>query len=122
MSLVEDDTLFFLADAHLDNSVVASLYAFPDVVKIFRIVCGNCNDMVITDYSVKWGFVYSSVSRPGEGICLTVHIAFIESDSVVEFFEFDYPSGLLRSIGANSLEQFKVLVICVDFDLVLCTS
>jgi hypothetical protein len=51
----------------------------------------------------------------------TVCLALNELNSEVELLESDCPLVLMRSIGTNSLDVLKVLIVHAYFDLMLCT-
>jgi hypothetical protein len=57
-SVVEDHHVFFSAVAHLNRAMVASPNAFPNIVKISRVVHVGCDDVVVADHVVRWRFVY----------------------------------------------------------------
>jgi hypothetical protein len=85
LSLVENDTVFFSAVAHLDSGVMASFDAFPNAVEVSRVVHRSSNDVVIADHSVRWPLICLRVSRPGKGVRLAVSYALDELDLIVEF-------------------------------------
>ncbi len=74
--------------------------------------------MVVADHLVWYLVVFLGVSGSSESIGFAVVLALDQLDPIIEFFDFDGPSGLLWSNGADCLEVLEMSVVCSDLDLV----
>ncbi len=99
--------------------MVASIYACSYTIEESRVLGCCCDDMVVADHSVRQSVVFLGVDGRGERVSLAVVLALYELSSVIGFFEFGCPVGLLWSIRAYCVEVLKVSVVITDLDSVL---